>query len=116
MPLNLLPLGTLGAVETNGVVTFGIWLPWVSAADGNSVVVKIIHEHDQFLRSMPPREFALVHSMREPYGDFWSGTVPIAGTQPVCLGVGHAWALHLPLRDYKPERRDARLDYRPLRP
>jgi maltooligosyltrehalose trehalohydrolase len=91
MALNLLPLGTLGAVETNGVVTFGVWLPWVSAADGNSVVVKIVHEHDQFLQAVPPREFPLVHSERAPYGDFWSATVPIAGTAPAVPG--SAWGL-----------------------
>ncbi|HKH28993.1 MAG TPA: alpha-amylase family glycosyl hydrolase, partial [Sphingomicrobium sp.] len=82
MSLNLLPLWTLGAVETNGLVTFGLWLPWVSAADGNTVTVKIIHEDDQFLQNVPPREFPLTHSVRAPYGDFWSATVPIAGTPP----------------------------------
>jgi hypothetical protein len=30
MALNLLPLNQLGAIETNGAVTFGLWLPWVS--------------------------------------------------------------------------------------
>ena len=89
MALNLLPLGTLGAVEANGVVSFGLWLPWVSAADGNAVTVKIIHEDDQFLQDVPPREFALTYSVRAPYGDFWSGTVPVAGSAP---GVpGSAW-------------------------
>ena len=82
MALNLLPLGALGAVETNGALSFGLWLPWVSAADGNAVSVKIIHEADQFLQVVPPREFPLTHSVRAPYGDFWSGTVPIAGTPP----------------------------------
>jgi hypothetical protein len=43
MAMNLLPLGGLGAVESNGTVTFGILLPWVSETDGNSVYVKIIH-------------------------------------------------------------------------
>jgi 1,4-alpha-glucan branching enzyme len=89
MALNLLPLGALGAVEMNGAVTFGLWLPWVSAAEGNSVVVKIVHVHDQFLQGVPPREFALLHNVREPYGDFWSATVPIAGTEP--SGPGSAW-------------------------
>jgi maltooligosyltrehalose trehalohydrolase len=89
MALNLLPLGTLGAVEANGVVTFGLWLPWVSAADGNAVTVKIIHEDDQFLQDVPPREFALTHSVRAPYGDFWSGTLPIAGAAPAVPG--SAW-------------------------
>ena len=82
MAVNLLPLGTLGAIENNGIVTFGLWLPWVSAAAGNVVSVKIIHEHDQFLQGVPPREFPLTHSVRAPYGDFWSATVPIAATSP----------------------------------
>jgi len=89
MALDLLPLGTLGAVEANGVVTFGLWLPWVSAGDGNAVTVKIIHERDQFLQSVPPREFPLTHSVRAPYGDFWSGTVLIAGSAPAVAG--SAW-------------------------
>jgi maltooligosyltrehalose trehalohydrolase len=78
----LLPLDTLGAVETAGTVTFGLWLPWVSAADGNSVSVKIIHEHDQFLQDIPAFEFAMSHSIRAPHGDFWSVTVAVAATLP----------------------------------
>lgn len=80
MSASLLPLGTLGAIENNGTVTFGLWLPWVSAADGNALTVKIIHEQDQFLQRIPPSEFAMTHSVRAPYGDFWSVTVPIGGT------------------------------------
>jgi len=87
--MNLMPLGSLGAVETNGTVTFGLWLPWVSAADGNVVTVKIIHEADQFLQEMPAREFRLAHSDRAPYGDFWSVMVPVAGTPPAVPG--SAW-------------------------
>jgi 1,4-alpha-glucan branching enzyme len=87
--MNLMPLGSLGAVETNGTVSFGLWLPWVSAADGNAVTVKIIHEADQFLQGMAAREFPLAHSVRPPYGDFWSVTVPIAGTAPAVPG--SAW-------------------------
>src|SRR6476646_8946400 len=89
MAMNLLPLGSLGAVESNGTVTFGIWLPWVSETDGNSVYVKIIHEHDQFLQNIPPRDFRLTHSVRLPYGDLWSTPVPIAGTPPAIQG--SAW-------------------------
>src|SRR4029078_6705721 len=90
MALNLLPLASLGAVETNGTVTFGIWLPWVSAADGNAVTVKIIHERDQFLQNIPPREFSLAPSARAPYGVFWSVPLPIAGPPPPVAG--SAWA------------------------
>jgi 1,4-alpha-glucan branching enzyme len=89
MALNLLDLGALGAFETSGTVTFGLWLPWVSAGDGNTVTVKIIHESDQFLQSVPPREFPLTHAQRAPYGDYWSVTVPIAGTAPSVAG--SAW-------------------------
>jgi maltooligosyltrehalose trehalohydrolase len=87
--MKLMPLGSLGAVETNGAVTFGLWLPWVSATDGNAVTVKIIHEADQFLQGVSVREFPLTHGVRTPYGDFWSGTVPIAGTAPSVPG--SAW-------------------------
>jgi maltooligosyltrehalose trehalohydrolase len=80
--MELLPLSELGAVERDGVVAFGLWLPWVSALDGNAVTVKIIHETDQFLQEIPAREFPLTHSVREPHGDFWSTSVPIAGTAP----------------------------------
>src|SRR5690242_19662193 len=88
MSTNLLPLGTLGAIENNGTVTFGLWLPWVSAADGNALTVKIIHEQDQFLQRIPPSEFPMTHSVRAPYGDFWSVTVPISGTRPTSAGSG----------------------------
>ena len=89
MALNLLPLSQLGAIESNGTVTFGLWLPWVSVSEGNQVTVKIIHEADQFLQEIPPEEFSLVHSVRDPYGDFWSATVPIAATAPATPG--SAW-------------------------
>lgn len=51
MSASLLLGGDLGAIEKDGDVTCGLWLPWISAVDGNSVSVKIIHEHDQFLYS-----------------------------------------------------------------
>ena len=86
---NLLPLGDLGAIEKNGIVTFGLWLPWVSDAYGNRVTVKVIHEEDQFLQAFPPREFPMTHTVRPPHGDFWSVTVPIAGTPPAVPG--SAW-------------------------
>ena len=69
MPIALLPLGTLGPIETGGTVTFGLWLPWVSASDGNAMTVKVIHERDQFLQGIAPREFSMTHSLRAPYGD-----------------------------------------------
>ena len=61
----VLPLNRLGAIETNGTVTFGILLPWVDANAGNQLRVKIINEDDQFLQTVPPQEFPLVHSRIE---------------------------------------------------
>src|SRR3569832_2145869 len=86
MSLNLLPLGSLGAVEQNGTVTFGIWLPWVSANDGNSVTVKIFHDRDQFLPHIPASYFLLNTCVRPPSGHYWAVTVPIAGTPPGAAG------------------------------
>jgi maltooligosyltrehalose trehalohydrolase len=77
---NLLPMDTLGAVEQAGSVNFGLWLPWVSAADGNKVSVKVIHEDDQYIQNLPAREFPLTHSVVAPHGDFWSATIPVGGT------------------------------------
>jgi 1,4-alpha-glucan branching enzyme len=57
-------------------------MPWILAADGNFVAVRVIHERDQFLQRIPPQEFALTHSVRAPHGDFRSATVQIAGGPP----------------------------------
>lgn len=55
MAATLLPMNRLGAIERNGTMDFGVWLPWVSADDGNAVSVKIIHEDDQFIQGIPAR-------------------------------------------------------------
>ncbi len=75
----LLPLNKLGPREVSpGMVTFGMFLPWVSAADGYRVVLKILHENDQFLKDIRSNEFPLTHSSDPSYGDFWSTPAPIA--------------------------------------
>jgi len=76
--MNLLPLQRLGARETSGVVSFGILLPGISDTRRHEVWVKIIHEQDQFIKSILPREFPLTHSMDPAYGDYWSAQVQIA--------------------------------------
>lgn len=76
--MKLLPLDQLGAHELPGNrVRFGFLLPWVSAAHGNQLFVKLIHEQDQFLQAIPAQRFALSHSMHPEYGDLWSGEVLI---------------------------------------
>ncbi len=71
-----LPLDQLGPHEVSpGVVDFGILLPWISAANGNRLFVKIIHERDQFIQAIQPLAFELQHGINADYGDFWSVTV-----------------------------------------
>lgn len=75
----LLPLNKLGPHEVApGKMTFGMFLPWVSAADGYRVVLKILHEKDQFLQDIRSKEFPLTHSVDAEYGDFWSTPAPIS--------------------------------------
>lgn len=76
--MQLLPLDRLGPHELPGnQVNFGFLLPWVSAANGNRLFVKLIHEDDQFLQNVPARRFELVNSVDSTYGDYWSGTFGI---------------------------------------
>ena len=76
--MKLLPLNRLGARETApGQMQFGILLPWVSAANGNRLTVKIIHEQDQFLQDIPPLEFELQHAPDADYDDYWSAAIAI---------------------------------------
>ncbi len=76
--MGLLPLDKLGTHEVApGLVQFGVLLPWVSAADGNRLTLKIIHEQDQFLKDIPPLEFDLFHSVDPQFGDYWSTQIPI---------------------------------------
>jgi hypothetical protein len=77
-----LPMDSLGAHENAGVVSFGIWLPWVSAGDGFRLALRIIHERDQYLQAVAATEFAMTHEQRAPHGDYWSASVPIAGASP----------------------------------
>ncbi|MBD2676791.1 MULTISPECIES: alpha-amylase family glycosyl hydrolase [Nostoc] len=79
--MKLLPLDKLGARETNGIVDFGLFLPWVSRSDGNRLRVKVIHEKDQFIQDIQPVEFELNHSIDPEYGDYWSTRIDI-NTQP----------------------------------
>lgn len=76
--MDLLPLDTLGAREVaDGQLEFGLFLPWVSAADGNRLTLKIIHEDDQFIQDVPPARFDLQHSVDPTYGDYWSTQVDL---------------------------------------
>jgi maltooligosyltrehalose trehalohydrolase len=76
--MKLLPLNKLGARESSpGVIDFGLFLPWVSANDGNRLWIKVIHEKDQFLQDIQPLSFELSHSIDTDYGDYWSVRIDI---------------------------------------
>lgn len=79
MATSLLPMQQLGAIEHDGTLQLGILLPWISARDGYRLSVKLIHERDQFLQRVPPVEVELQHIPHAQYGDYWSGSVRIAG-------------------------------------
>ena len=83
--MSLLPLDQLGARETAPFgISFGVFLPGLTAAKGYGVAVKIIHEDEQFLQAIPPNLFPLAYSLdaRYPlYGDYWSCVIDLA-TQP----------------------------------
>jgi len=84
--MDLLPLDKLGAREVgDGQLDFGVFLPWVSAADGNRLWLKIIHEKDQFIRDIAPTRVELRHGVDPTYGDYWTTRVDLgqlAGNNP----------------------------------
>lgn len=90
--MELLPLEKLGARQTApGELSFGVLLPWVSAAQGNRVFVKLIHEDDQFIKTIPAFAFELTHSVDPAYGDYWSGQAVFASRAPATAA--SAWGL-----------------------
>lgn len=88
--MKLLPMNKLGARETKpGKLSFGLFLPWVSAGHGYRLQVKIIHEKDQFLQNIQPMVFELEHSADQEYSDFWSTEIKISSHDAPCHG--SAW-------------------------
>ena len=76
--MKLIPLSKLGARQiSTDLVSFGMYLPWVSASHGNRLWVKVIHEKDQFLQDIKPVEFELNHLTDPVYGDYWSAEISI---------------------------------------
>ncbi|MBF0456675.1 MAG: alpha-amylase [Nitrospirae bacterium] len=76
--MQLLPLDKLGTQElSKGKIQFGVFLPWVSADSGYRLSVKVIHENDQFLQDIQPKEFDLSHSPDPDYSDYWSTQITV---------------------------------------
>lgn len=79
--MELLPMGRLGPHETSpGVLHFGCFFPWTPPDEGNRLFVRIIHERDQLIQSIPACEFELVHELDPDYGDYWHGEVDVRHT------------------------------------
>lgn len=71
--MNLLRLDKLGAREISpGTFHFGLLLPDISPDDGNHLSVKIIHESDQFMQNIPPKQFPLLHTIDPDCGCIWT--------------------------------------------
>lgn len=81
----MMDLSRLGARQKpNGKeVDFGVYLPLITQAAGYEVAVRIIHEDDQFLQSVPSLRFPLGEGVPHPeYGSYWAGTVDFAAAPP----------------------------------
>jgi len=73
----------LGARQTGPQrIDFGVLLPWVSPGNGQAVVVRVIHEADQFLQGVPALDLELSHGMDPDYGDYWSVSLDLAAVAP----------------------------------
>jgi maltooligosyltrehalose trehalohydrolase len=81
----VIDLNEVGAhVAGAGNVRFGIYLPQLTAAKGYLVVVRVIHEADQFTPDILPRDFPLSFDPDHPLG-LWSATVNLS-SQPAAVG------------------------------
>jgi len=76
--MTLLPMSKLGAHEiVPGKVRFGLSLPGIGPSQGK-LLVKIIHERDQFLQNVQPCAFDLAYAPDPDLDDYWSTDVTIA--------------------------------------
>src|ERR671910_2547906 len=57
-------------------VTFGIYLPGLTYDKGYRLKVRVIHEADQFIRGIDPKEFWMTWINGSPL-DLWTATVPL---------------------------------------
>jgi maltooligosyltrehalose trehalohydrolase len=57
-------------------VRFGIYLPAITVAKGYQLIVRVIHEQDQFVIEIPAKNFLLTFDDRHPLG-LWSGKIDL---------------------------------------
>jgi maltooligosyltrehalose trehalohydrolase len=85
--MSLLPLSLLGArvqAASPKVIDFGLYLPGLTSAGGFSITLKIIHEADQFIQTIPPFLIPLgnPNNTAFPNDDYWSLTVDTSAAPP----------------------------------
>lgn len=78
----MINLSEVGATPTrdaagNWRVTFGIYLPGIAFNRGYAVKVRVIHEEDQFIRGIEPKDFYL-NWVNGSAHDLWELTIPLA--------------------------------------
>jgi maltooligosyltrehalose trehalohydrolase len=81
--INMNEVGALPSVDPSGnfTVRFGLYLPGIHAADGFSVIVRIIHTADRFNPNVKTTDFFLDFAGGHPL-DLWSKTLPIPSAAP----------------------------------
>jgi 1,4-alpha-glucan branching enzyme len=84
----------LGAHESSpGIIDFGLYLPNITSASKVSFAIKIIHEDDQFIQSIPPCLFSLANTPNPtfPAGDYWTARVNTKAAPPAPLPKTSKW-------------------------
>lgn len=77
--INLTEVGAHPSQDASGnyQVRFGIYLPGITFNKGYRLKVRVIHEHDQFIRGIEPRDFYLNWHNGSPL-DLWDVTVNLS--------------------------------------
>jgi len=90
----MIDLNEVGAHPTVGAggrlqVRIGIYLPGITFAKGYEVVVRVIHEQDQFTPEIPPKEFFLFCHDDHEY-DLWDTTIVLTDHKDPASSFGEA--------------------------
>src|SRR5260370_36294289 len=75
--MNLDDVGAHVDIVGRLAVRFGIYLPNITAANGYQLIVRIIHEKDQFVIEIPAKNFLLTFDEQHPLG-LWRGMIDLA--------------------------------------
>ncbi len=78
MIINLNEVGATPQLDASGnwQVKFGIYLPGITYNKGYRLKLRVIHEQDQFIRGIEPKDFWMNWQNGSPL-DLWDATVPL---------------------------------------